>query len=193
MKTRDIDIRKCLHERIQYEYKEDDDTIVVDELTLCQGDARIDLAVINGSMHGYEIKSESDTLERLPNQIMAYNQVMDTITIVTGECHLDKVIDMIPTWWGISITSKFEDNKIQLIDVRKSSDNPDINPLSVAQLLWKEEALSILKELGLHKGYLSKPRNILWERLASSLSLEDLQCHVRKKLKSRKNWRIGKL
>lgn len=106
MKTRDIDIRQKLHKELSSQYKNRTDTIVVDELNLCQGDARIDIAVVNGKIHGYEIKSESDTLERLPNQISIYNQVMDTVTIVTAEKHLEKVKQLIPAWWGIKIVEK---------------------------------------------------------------------------------------
>lgn len=193
MKTKDIDIRTCLHKHIKSKYQNDLNTIVVDELNLCQGDARIDVAVINGAMHGFEIKSESDTLERLPNQINIYNQVMDTVTIVTGECHADKIMDMVPTWWGVSITSRVSEYDIKLFDLRLSNRNPEINPLSVAQLLWRNEALSILKELGLQKGLLSKPKNILWEKLALSLPIEELQYYVRKQLKNRKGWRADQL
>jgi len=36
------------------------------------GASRIDRAVVNGSVHGYEIKSETDDLTRLPAQARAY-------------------------------------------------------------------------------------------------------------------------
>ena len=58
---RDVDIRRALRTRV----RDSDDmkeALVVDELGLCQGRARIDLAVVNSSLHGYEIKSERDTL-----------------------------------------------------------------------------------------------------------------------------------
>ncbi len=39
------------------------DTKVIDEMGLNQGSSIIDIAVINGSMMGYEIKSDHDTLK----------------------------------------------------------------------------------------------------------------------------------
>ena len=33
-------------------------TLIVEELGLCEGAVRIDVAAINGSIHGYEIKSD---------------------------------------------------------------------------------------------------------------------------------------
>ena len=41
---------------------------VVDELELLRGVVRVDVAVISDTLHGYEIKSASDNLIRLPNQ-----------------------------------------------------------------------------------------------------------------------------
>ena len=44
------------------------DTIVLDELGLCHGDVRIDVASVNGELSGYEIKRHADTLARRPKQ-----------------------------------------------------------------------------------------------------------------------------
>jgi hypothetical protein len=46
--------------------------------------ARTDIAVINGSLHAFEIKSDSDSLDRLPSQIEAYQGVFEYITLVCG-------------------------------------------------------------------------------------------------------------
>lgn len=189
MKLKDIDIRKQLHKEINYKFRSQRDTIVIDELNLCQGDARIDIAVINGKIHGYEIKSERDNLSRLSNQIDIYNQVMDTVTIVTGENHLDDIKKIVPTWWGIK-TAINEGDKITFHTVKKVKNNPNIDPYSLVQLLWRNETLAILKENGLERGYKSKPKYVLWERLAESLSLEELRSYVRRELKNRKGWRV---
>lgn len=34
---------------------------------------------LNGIMHSYELKSERDTLERLPSQVIHYSSVMDSV------------------------------------------------------------------------------------------------------------------
>jgi hypothetical protein len=49
---------------------------MLDEFGLEHGEVRVDVAVINGELHGYEIKSERDTLERLPRQVKAYSAVL---------------------------------------------------------------------------------------------------------------------
>ena len=72
---RDIDIRRRLRadERL---HPWDSNTRIVEELGLCQGVARVDLAVVNGTIHGYEIKSERDTLTRLSGQAEIYNHII---------------------------------------------------------------------------------------------------------------------
>ena len=51
------------------------------------GTVRIDVAVLNGEMCGYEIKSDRDTLERLPFQIEIYSKEFDKLTLVVGRRH----------------------------------------------------------------------------------------------------------
>src|SRR5688572_30584359 len=109
---RDRDIRTSLHQQLERAHRHyADETLFIDELGLCQGNARIDLAVVNGSLSGYEIKSECDTLQRLPHQIEVYSRALDYITIVASETHIDKIIVLIPEWWGV-ITTVFEDGEI---------------------------------------------------------------------------------
>lgn len=189
MKTRDIDIRNVLHIELSQEYGHDSETLILDELGLCQGEARIDVAVVNGAIHGYEIKSESDTLERLPNQVDIYGKVLDTVTIVTAGRHLDGVYDLVPEWWGVYQAQSSEGDIIELKEIRPPQLNTNIEPYSLVQLLWREEALNLLKKLGLSRGYASKSRKEIWERLADCLPIEELKDYVREILKSRKNWR----
>ncbi|MEV2910989.1 sce7726 family protein [Paenibacillus larvae] len=190
MKTTDTDIRISLHAVLRREHADKSALpLIVDELSLCQGDARIDVAVINGSIHGYEIKSESDTLERLQRQVEVYNKVLDKITIVTSPCHIDRVIEMIPDWWGVTKAEKDENGRMVFIPCREALNNPDIDAFSLAQLLWRDEAIEILKRRRLHKGLLSKPRNRLWSALSKRLDLQELQREVINKLTARIKWR----
>ena len=60
---RDADVRLVLKHALVARYGETD-TIIVEELGLCRGSVRADIAVINGLMKGFEIKSDRDTLQR---------------------------------------------------------------------------------------------------------------------------------
>lgn len=188
VKLKDIDLRKTLNEKFTHDHGNDPNTIVINELGLCQGISRIDIAVINGSIHGYEIKSEKDTLERLNSQIETYNKVCDAITLVTCENHKDKVTKVVPKWWGLSIAEQ-KKNKIQIKEIRKPRPNPLVDSYSVAQLLWRDEAIEILKEIGHERGFTSKPRKEIWFKLATCLPSDELRKHIRDRIKARKNWR----
>lgn len=77
MKIYDSDIRSLLFQNFQQtdEYMSYDDTVVISEMDVCAGVSGADIVVINGKMHGYEIKSAQDSLSRLPQQMQSYNQV----------------------------------------------------------------------------------------------------------------------
>jgi hypothetical protein len=76
-------------------------------MDVCSGCARIDIAVINGKIHGFEIKSEQDNLERLPSQVELYNNVFDTITIVAAENHFNKLNEIIPKLGGTMLLAAY--------------------------------------------------------------------------------------
>lgn len=191
VRVRDIDIRRALHAEMQRLHKGDRDTRVVDELGLCQGVARVDVAVVNGSVHGYEIKSAHDTLARLSGQSDVYSRALDFVTIVVAKNHAQKIRAAVPRWWGIWSAAERE-GAIHLKPVRKARPNPSVEPMALAQLLWREEALDALMARGLGHGMRSKPRAALWRRLADALSAEELGGVVREYLKKRgADWRDG--
>ena len=67
----------------------DFDTVVLDELGLCQGDVRIDVAAVSGGeLSGFEIKSPADTLARWPRQQRVYSKVVDRAWLVPA--HLER-------------------------------------------------------------------------------------------------------
>lgn len=185
---RDLEIRCALHQELKSLHMNEADTLVVDELGLCQGISRVDVAVINGSITGYEIKSEQDTLSRLPTQAEVYGKVLDRLIIVSGGRHVESVANIVPEWCGIQLAIA-EGAAVRLENVRDANENPNVDPYALVQLLWRDEALLTLKDIGLEKGMLSKPRQSLWKALVQNLSVSDLKAHVRKRLKARVNWR----
>ena len=189
---RDGDIRPVLLDRLRILYGADPTTIIVEELGLHCGTVRADVAVINGCLKGYEIKSAKDTLERLNRQSDGYGKVFDTVTLVLGESHLEQAQQVVPNWWGIEVAHATGPSAgVFLTSFRTESANPGIDPLAVAQLLWREEVLAILSA-GSPSGILSKkPRSYLWQALIDFLPLEQLKHVVRDALKSRTRWRVG--
>jgi hypothetical protein len=109
--------------------------------------SRIDVAVVNGALHGYEIKSDSDNLFRLPTQIEDYSAVFDFVTLVCGKSLLSTAQEIAPRWWGISVAA-FEGSAVHLTPIRDPKQNPRQKRKALAQLLWKPEALHCLRIAG---------------------------------------------
>lgn len=188
---REKEIRLALRQRLSDTFGDDQDTLILDELGICQGAVRIDIAVVNGALHGYEIKSEHDTLYRLPTQEASYSKVFDKVTIVIGKSFLSSIRKSIPSWWGIMVAMQDVHGTPQLITKREPRMNTAVDAFALAQLLWREEALELLKEHGLDHGLRTKSRKLLWQALANNISLSDLRTNVREKLVKRKGWRVG--
>lgn len=185
---RDRDVREALRRKVLAEHTRDPDTLVIDELGVAHGSARVDIAVVNGRLHGYEIKSDLDTLQRLPNQAIAYSAVFDRVTIVAGAKHASHLADAVPPWWGIKIATQGPRGAVHFADVRAPRSNPGIDPVDLAHLLWRDEAVAILEARSI-KGVRSKNRAGLYRLLADHLQLDDLRDAVRAALKSRVGWR----
>ena len=193
MTTNDKIIRESLREVLKKEignYKSEKKlpAEIFEEFGVSHGTARIDFAIINGVMHGYEIKSDRDTLDRLPEQMRQYNTVFDKMTLVVGKRHLYHAVNTVPYWWGI-ILVKIEKNKIIFQTIREDGENQDQVDVSIARLLWREEALKILEEKNKAKGFRSKNRNMIYDKLVNVVDIATLKDHVRNILLSRKGWR----
>lgn len=186
----DRDIRACLRAHLEAAHAGEDDTLIVDELGVLQGAARVDLAVVNGSLCGWEIKSERDTLRRLPAQADAYSRVFDEVTLVVAPAHAAKATAVVPEWWGVATVTGDSDAPC-LNTQRESRRNPGLDALALAELLWRDESLELLTALGLDRGLRSKPRRALWAALVDGVAVDDLAGHVRDALKCRPEWRAG--
>ena len=186
----DRDIRGALRKRLDEAHRDDSATLLLDELGVCEGRARVDMAVVNGTLAGFEIKSDEDTLVRLPRQVEAYERVFDFTTLVVGTKHADRAVDLLPSTWGVLCA--VEDEREVALEPRRSAErNNNVDPFCVAQLLWRDEALALLERHGLERGLRSKPRHVLWRALADQLSQDDLASAVRDQLRSRVGWRSG--
>jgi hypothetical protein len=183
----DLEIREALRRYVSREHK-GARQVILEELGLFRGLARIDMAVVNGSLHGYEIKSDRDSLRRLKGQVSLYNRVFDRATLVVGRRHLQKACEMIPDWWEIlRVDSTASDPSFRL--ARPGRDNPARDPRSLVELIWLDDALALLEERGLAKGVRGKPRRLVWDKVCKHLDLDEIAAAVRTHLKAR---RVGR-
>ncbi len=148
----------------------------LDELWVPRSNERADIAVIGRSMDGFEIKTERDTLKRLPRQMVAYGRLFDRCTAVVAERHRQDAEAMLPNWWGI--TAVHIDGAVTFNTVRKPRSNPAVDPEILVRLLWREEVMHALVALGC-KPDRQASRGSLWAELLRSASLRQLRSAVR--------------
>jgi hypothetical protein len=156
----DPDIRNALRTDLHRTYGADPDTAVIDELSIRRGGTRIDLALVNGVLHGFELKSDYDSLCRLAEQVQAYGSVCNRATLVVGERHVKDAADLVPSWWGIRIVRSCSGRPI-FRDLKLPQRNPSLDPIAIAQLLRRSEANAFIADLG-------------WGELSSTASRKEL-------------------
>lgn len=190
--TTDKIIRSALLKKLNHSYRKQNDTAIIPEFSLVKESVRIDLAVVNGIIHGYELKGDKDNLLRLKNQSNAYNLVFDKLTLVVGKSHIIHSIYMIPDWWGITVARTHQSGETSLYEVRKPKVNPLQDIKSMTDLLWKYEIARELMVLGKPKSIINKPKDYLCRLLIDTIEKEELKSFIRQTLKSRffnSNWR----
>ena len=186
----DKDVRQAVKDKILKAHINDPSTLVIDELGLDHGRNRVDIAVINGELHGYELKSDSDNLLRLPQQSMTYSSIMDKVTLVVGEKHAQEAINIIPDWWGIKIATMNHRGSVNIVTYRRNKKNKDIDPFELSKLIWKEEALALLAiKINVDWRIRKLTRKDIYKLIVDTFSLDEIRDNTRAILKSRINWR----
>jgi hypothetical protein len=158
--------------------------VVIEELGVCRGQVRIDLAVVNGVFHGYEIKSDRDSLRRLNRQVELYSKVLDYVTLVAGNRHLAEALDAVPSWWGVlRVCSNQNGPRFDVL--REEQKNPHRDPRCLVELLWLDDAIALLAQRDAARGVRGKPRRTVWDRVCEQFELEEIAEVVRGHLKTR--------
>jgi hypothetical protein len=187
---RDSDVRAVVRKNLREKHGNDPDTRIVEEMGVWSGAVRVDIAVINGKLLGYELKSNSDTLDRLPRQIEIYGKIFDRMTLVVGDRLAPKALKLIPGWWGCVVAS-MDGAHVALHSEREPRRNPGLDLTILVQMLWKDEAIAILEKYGLADGWRSRRAADVGNRLLSELSFKHLAEEIRSALKVRE--KLGQL
>lgn len=184
---RDADIREPLIEKL-IRQNEGHSFRIIQEMAVCDGVSRIDIAVANGKLCGYEIKSDADTLDRLSSQSESYCKTFDKMFIVVGEKYRDVICEYIPDWWGVYVASRNKRNKIILKEQKRAKTNKNISPESLLELLWRDEIETLLRQHGL-TALSGKNRRILRKLALVNISSAEIRNYTREILKKRTEWR----
>ncbi|MCA9627891.1 MAG: sce7726 family protein [Myxococcales bacterium] len=181
---RDADIRPALRSSLLGKHADEADTVIVEELGVCRGRVRVDLAVVNGTLHGYEIKSDRDSLRRLEGQVDIYSKVLDRATLIASARHLDEATELLPSWWGVQRVELGARGMPRFRVVRRERKNPSRDARALVELLWLDDALALLEEHGAARGVRGKPRWAVWDRVCEVLDIDVIAGAVRATLKA---------
>ena len=182
----DDEIRRAYHGHLA---KRCASQLVVDELGLLQGEARVDLAVLSrGCFAGFEIKSGRDNLKRLARQVECYGRVLDSMTLITTSSHLAAALALIPEWWGVEIVHA-KGAALAFKKVRPCKANGGVDTSALVQLLWRDEVLSVISALQTDSAVQRLSRRQLWQLLSNAVGHVELREIIVERLRSRVRWR----
>lgn len=193
MESRDLEIRRYFHKKKLRHYHECPNTLVIDELGVAHGKNRADIAVLNGTIHGFEIKSSKDTLSRLPEQINEYSRCFEKVSIIAAPNHIEKLQAMLPTWCGLILATKGTKGAITFKTIKRAQKNPNIEIYAMAHFLWRKEIIEILTQFGEDENNLKLSREKLYRLLPESTTAKQLTELIKTKFMSRTAWRSAAL
>jgi hypothetical protein len=168
-------VRSALRRRLLVGCLGSADGFLLEEVGIRHGVARLDFLVVNGVLHGFDVRNDRKTLRRLNYQVQIYNSVLDRVTLVAGDRYVSAAMNVIPNWWGIEVVTQGKLGSLTFSEVRNGGENPNLDKLAMAKFLWRAEALATLEELNAATGVRSKPRRDVYARLAECASLQFIQ------------------
>ena len=185
-----IDIRLALRGWIVERFKINQNDLLIDELGFSNKDPnstidssfRADLALANGRLVGFEIKSEKDNLKRWITQMDAYLNVFDEVWLCVHGKHLESALTITPKTIGIIVVDNYE----SLALVRSAKKQSSNNAYDLSGLLWRDELNDLASQ---HKIQIRSrtTKNEVREILAKNLDIEIIREFVLKQLKIRKS------
>lgn len=181
---RDREIRRLVIDRLSGS----NGARVIEELGLLRGEIRVDIAMVSSVLEGFEIKSDHDSLARLPRQREVCARVFEHMTLVTSGRHLKRAKDMIPAWWGLWVV-EVGGSGLHLRELRPAEANPQIDLAALVPLLWKGEAVSLLARWCDETGLRRWSREDLCQSILSRVPAEEVKSAVARSLRERRDWR----
>jgi hypothetical protein len=162
--------------------------LLIEEMEVCSGRARVDLAVIAEHLIGIEIKGPKDDVARLPAQAKAYSQCFDRVVLVIHESLVSKARPLIPDWWGI-VVGRQRDKRMVYQFERRPQENPELDVSAMLSLLWRQEIVEILSDCVGGSPKTGASKKTIRAELLSQVEASVLRCASLQKLRRRTDWR----
>jgi len=146
------------------------DAVIINELVLAEHGRRADIALANGKLHAFEIKSDADTLSRLDGQIDAYTRCFDKVTLVATDKHLDQALPFLPDHVEVLQASQLS-GSVAFKLIKRGKLDLVTDKSSLAQFLPVSFISKALRanRFACHKGMSRSEALDLWDRLPLSV------------------------
>ena len=159
------------------------DAVLINEMVYANWSRRADLAVANGHLHAFEIKSDFDSLRRLEGQIAIYLERFDKLTLVVSPKFLDAVLEMTPSRVAVWSVSEKEGGAVHLKVVREGKREKVENRDVLIDYLLREELYRFLSSRGVPVRRSDSRSNLV--KLAKAQPVTKLRAYVLQALKER--------
>jgi hypothetical protein len=158
-------------------------TKILEEVQVCNGNAIADVVAVYKTMHCYEIKGETDSINRIVRQGNFYDQAFRLITLVTTANHLRRAEAIAPSHWGIVLVSAANEIALNFKYIRGAQKNPHYRAEIALLSLWRSELLHV--SFNQSESFAKLNREGLANKIATIKSNSDVDQIVGKVLSAR--------
>lgn len=162
--------------------------LLVEEMEVCSGRARVDMAVICDRLIGIEIKGPKDDLHRLPGQVNHYSKCFDIVVLVVHEELATGAMELIPSWWGVVTGCELHGSYGYRL-TRRPVRNKHADVEAFLALLWRDEIVLLWSALLEYSPPSKASKKQLRQELISRARAEDLRAVGIDLLRKRQDWR----
>ncbi|MDT4845673.1 hypothetical protein FQZ97_796670 [compost metagenome] len=150
---------------------------IVEELHVHNGNAIADVVALYKKMHCYEIKGETDSIQRILKQAEVYAHSFPKLTLVLTAKHVRWSLRNLPAYWGIMVASR-QNERVIFNYERRALNNPDFTTSKALMMLWRQELLDVSERMGVRQkkaGNRSDFAKLLSEHVNKEDALEQIQ------------------
>lgn len=185
---RDNDLRTALSAAVQRQHRGRDFVLVPEVDIVCGIPGRIDALLVSDRICGFELKSDVDSLHRLPRQLQAYEPVLERATLIVGARHLARAETLLPPWWAIWVARRGRGGAVVFDRKRPGRPNPELITNAVMRFLSRDDLTRHFRTQGF-KGYSKYSVDELRDQLVDRHSHGQAMALARWAMQGRGDWR----
>ncbi|EAM1086326.1 ABC transporter [Salmonella enterica] len=158
------------------------DATIINEMVVANWSRRADLAIANGSLQAFEIKSDFDSLKRLDGQLKIFKSSFEKVTIVCAPKFTSEVSKRVSSDVGV-VEFQSNNSGVRFKIIQKGRVCSRLNKFIYLGFLLKSELKDLLNQHGIT--FSNELHRDCLEVLASKLSLNKIREFVITSIKNR--------